>query len=484
MLETLFQITSHILFTFALAYYLMTNLQWYHYKFGRVILHHNKTLWHLLYFLVPLFLYILFSLKGILNYFWIVFYLGYLPALYLWQKKLDKPLVLTSRVKRFFGFLLFALLVSDSLCAMSSKCAHFGSILPLVVAWFASLAYEKILFSGFYKRAQKRLQSDHKLKIIAVTASYGKTSIKNFLYQILSQQFHCYKTPRSVNTLAGLVKDVNENLKEGVEIYIAEAGARERGDIDEIARFLEEHYAVVGSIGPAHIEYFKTLENIRNTKMEILHSKRLKKAFVHQSANIKPTKNIVVFGAEIKNIEADLQGLRFEMELEGEIHRFETPLLGSFHAQNLAAAIHIAREFGLSINEIQKALKKLQPTEHRLQKIEAGGKLIIDDSFNGNFEGMRDSYELVKKYKGRKVLITPGIIESDDETNIRLANKIDEVFDLVIITGERNRRLLDHEITKAKKIILKEKGELQDLLAQETRSGDLILFSNDAPTFI
>ncbi len=484
MLETLFQITSHILFTIALAYYLMTNLQWYHYKFQRVILHHNKTLWHLLYFLLPLLLYIVFSLKGMVNYFWMVFYLGYLPALYLWHKKLDKPLVFTPRVKRFFGFLLFALIVSDTLCTLNSTCAHFGSILPLIASWFASLAYEKILFSGFYNRAKKRLQSNPNLKIVAVTASYGKTSIKNFLYQILSKKFHCYKTPRSVNTLAGLVKDVNDNLNDEIEIYIAEAGARERGDIDEIAKFLEEHYAIVGSIGPAHIEYFKTLENIRNTKMELLNSKRLQKAFVHQSANIKPTENIVVFGPEIKSIEADLDGLRFEMDIEGERYRFETPLLGKFHAQNLAAAIHLARELGMEVEEIQNALKNLQQTEHRLQKIKAGGKLIIDDSFNGNFEGMRDSYELVKGYSGRKVLITPGIIESDDASNIKLAKIMDEVFDLVIITGERNRHLLDQQISKAKKIILKEKGELQDLLAQETKSGDLILFSNDAPTFI
>ncbi len=89
-------------------------------------------------------------------------------------------------------------------------------------------------------------------------------------------------------------------------------GARERGDILEITQLVNPHYAIVGQIGTAHIEYFKSLENIRDTKMEIIHSKRLIKAFVHKSANIKPNEKVEVFGDEIEDIKADL------MELSGE----------------------------------------------------------------------------------------------------------------------------------------------------------------------
>ena len=122
------------------------------------------------------------------------------------------------------------------------------------------------------------------LTIIQITASYGKTSIKNFLYQILENEFKCYKTPRSVNTLMGLVKDINESLPQDTEIYIAEAGARKSGDIAEITNFLKPSIVIVGEIGKQHIEYFKTLENIKKTKLEALNSTNLKKAFVHSSA--------------------------------------------------------------------------------------------------------------------------------------------------------------------------------------------------------
>jgi len=340
-------------------------------------------------------------------------------------------------------------------------------------------------FNGFKNSASQKLNSMKDLTIVAITASYGKTSMKNFLFQIVSPDKKTYMTPRSVNTLGGLTKDINDDLPNDTEIYIAEAGARERGDIDDIAKLLNHQIAVIGNIGPQHIEYFKTLQNIRDTKMEILNSKNLKKAFIHESAMVKPDTNIELFGSNIKNLNSNLNGVSFELELDGEIHKFHAPLLGAFNATNLTACILVAKELGVKIEDIQKRMKNLKQVDHRLQKIEAGGKIIIDDSFNGNLEGMLSSYELVKSYdQGNRVLITPGVVESDKETNIKLAKKIDEIFDLVIITGKLNAHTLFTHIEHPKKILLHDKTKLEETLALETYVGDLILFSNDAPTFI
>jgi UDP-N-acetylmuramoyl-tripeptide--D-alanyl-D-alanine ligase len=433
---------------------------------------------------LPIFAYYVMSYFNIGLYFWIFFYLGYLPSLYLWQSKIDKKLVFTPRVKRFFLFLALGVLFADTLCMLSVKCIHLGVFIPLFIAFIASYIYEKMNFLGFKKEATKKLESMDNLKIIAITASYGKTSMKNFLYQILSTKYNCYKTPRSVNTLGGLIKDVNDDMPNDIEYYIAEAGARERGDIREIAEFLNHDYGIVGSIGPSHIEYFKTVENIRDTKMEIRASKKLKKLFVHTSANVKKESFIKIFGDDIKDVKATLEGVSFSLMIDDKLEEFKTPLLGAFNAINLTACIYMAYEIGMSLDEIKKALLDLDQVEHRLQKIEAGGKLIIDDSFNGNFEGMSSSYDLVSLYSGRKVIITPGIIESDDMSNIELAKKIDKVFDIVIITGTLNAQILYENIKSAKKILLKDKSKLEDILAKETKVGDLILFSNDAPTFI
>ncbi len=475
----IFNFISSILFTLTLGYYLLTNLQWYNYKLERVVFKHKKYIWHLIYFIIPLFTY---YISG--YYFWIYFYVGLLPALFIWKKRQDKPLIFTSRVKRFFGILIFLTIIFDTLCLAKFECKVLPVLITLIITYLISTFIEKMIFYGYKKEAQKKLQ-DINPTIIAITASFGKTSIKNFTYHLLKERFNTYKTPRSVNTLAGLIKDVNEELPQNCEIYIAEAGARERGDIDEIARFLNHKVAVVGSIGEAHIEYFKTLENIRNTKMEILNSKNLKKAFIHKSANVNPNADdrIEIFGNDIKIKKADLEGITFSIDIDGKEEEFFAPLLGSFNAINLTASIKVAIYLGVSIENIKKALQTIPQVEHRLQKIEAGGKIIIDDSFNGNLEGMTNSYEIVKNHKGRKIIITPGIVESTKEANIKLAKKIDEIFDLVIITGELNSKILDENINK-EKIILKDKANLQDILAQKTKAGDLILFSNDAPSFI
>ncbi len=474
-----FEIFSHILLVLSLGFYLITNLQWYNYKLNRVIFHHTRLTWHIIYFLIPLFAY---YLTGV--YFWIYFYFAYLPSLYIWQKRIDKKLVFTSRVKRFFLFLFLAAIFEDFLCIALKSCKAYGVLLPIFVSLFVGYLFEKILFNGFKKEAKRKLNSINDLKIVAITASYGKTSIKNFLYQLLEDDFRVYKTPRSVNTLGGIVKDVNENLPLDTQIYIAEAGARERGDIDEIARFLDHHYAIVGKIGPQHIEYFKTLENIRDTKMEILNSKRLIKAFVHKSANVKPNEKVVVFGDEIKDVKATLDGVSFKLILNKKEYFFKAPLLGDFNALNITAAVLCALEFGIDIETLQKRVSLLKGVEHRLQKIKAGGKLIIDDSFNGNLEGMLSSYSLVSSYEGRKVLVTPGIVESTKEDNAKLAKKIDEVFDLVILTAKSNLDILIKNIKNTRKIVLSDKSRLEDILKKETKVGDLILFSNDAPNFI
>ena len=173
-----------------------------------------------------------------------------------------------------------------------------------------------------------------------------------------------------------------------------------------------------------------------------------------------------------------------ERSEQGKRHEFFAPILGKFNAANLAACIKIARFLGLSADKIKSRVAHVSAVEHRLARLDAGSKIIIDDSFNGNLSGMLQSYELMRSYGGRKVIITPGIVESTREDNETLAAKIDEIFDLAIITGELNSEVLQSRIDPAKTIVLKDKRDLQRVLSENTHSGDLILFSNDAPSFI
>jgi UDP-N-acetylmuramoyl-tripeptide--D-alanyl-D-alanine ligase len=475
-----FNLFTNIILIMTLGWYLITNLQWYNYKLERVVLKHHKWQWHITYFVAPIILFYIIPK----DYYAIYFYILYLIPFILWNKKLDRPLVLTGRVKRFLGILLGSTFLITALCLATPQCEYGFVFIPLILTYLITTLLEKMFFLSFKHKAKKRHQSIRALKTIAITASYGKTSIKNYLHHVLKNKYRTYKTPRSVNTIGGIVLDVNRDLPLNTEIYIAEAGARQKGDIEEIAMFLEPQICIIGSIGEQHIEYFKTIDNIIHTKMELLKSPKMQMGFVHESTHIKDYETITKFPNNLHVTKSSLDGIWFDVEIDGNMEHFFAPVLGSFNAINLTAVILASHSLGMSIDEIKVALKDLPQVEHRLQKIEAGGKIIIDDSFNGNLEGMLEAVNICSSYEGRKVIITPGLVESTDEANILLAKEINEKFDYVIITGSLNTHLLSANINEDKLFILKDKAMMETTLAEETRSGDLILFANDAPNFI
>jgi UDP-N-acetylmuramoyl-tripeptide--D-alanyl-D-alanine ligase len=468
----MFKLIVNFITAYVLGYYLITALQWYNYKIKRVIFHFHKPIWHLVYFIIPIITYIV-----AYKFFWIYLFFGLIPALIVWSKR-TKGLKVTDRVKRFFLILGLLETVNLLLIYKTKLNPGIGVLAVLILSVFISEVVEYVLFLGYKKKAKEKLKKINPT-IITITASYGKTSIKNFVYQLLKDDYKTYKTPRSVNTIKGIVLDINTKLPKDTQIYVTEAGAREKGDIREIVKFLENEYSILGKIGPQHIEYFKTLDNIKKTKYEVFESPKLKKGFSYDEVD---NKKVIVIKDKIKNIKSSLDGIEWDLEIDKSTYHFKSKILGDFNVINISLAIYQALEF-LDIEKIQKKVLKLESVPHRLQKIEVGGKIIIDDSFNGNIEGMLKSYDLVKEYNGRKIIVTPGIVEGNKEMNEKIAKKINEVFDIAIITGEANRNVLCNNIT-IEKIVLKDKRKLEKILAEVTKRGDLILFSNDLPDYL
>lgn len=481
----IFIIAMRWIFFVALGYYAMVNLQWYHYKITRVLFKHHKQRWHFFYFVLPI-LYFIFIPHNIYFYAGLGFYL---LALGIWIFNLSKKLILTGRVLRFFGFYIIFIVFNELLLLGINEhspviqCIY---LLPLFISILVSSLTEKILLNRYKKLAKDKLESLSNLTIIAITGSYGKTSLKNYLAQILQDGFKVYATPRSVNTLTGIIADINQNLSPLTDIYIVEAGARGSGDIKEIVELISPQIVVVGKIGEAHIEYFKTIENIYHTKYEILESKRLKTAYIYRD-NIQPTNTmakIINFPQDPSDVEATLQGTNFSLKVKNEKLNFQTRILGAFNVINMSAAIAIGSDLGISNERLIKQAQKLEPINHRLSKIIVNGKIILDDSYNGNPDGMLEAIRLASLHNGKKIIVTPGLIEISKEANIKLAEAIDKVFDLVIITGELNANTLRTYIHHAQKILLKDKSNIEHILKSTTDSGDLILFANDAPSYI
>lgn len=473
MLNSLYFINS-LLFNFCVSFYLISALQWYSYKLNRIVFHYHKPLWHLYFLLCPYLMFLVFPLYSL------IYFIILAPILYFWNKNIDKKLIFTNKVKWFF---VFVFIYNTLFAILALRFSFLFNLCTLILALLSLKIYD--LFSKIYykKQAKSKLNNLSNLKIILITASFGKTSIKNFLYELLKDDFKVYKTPRSVNTLMGIVADINNNLNQQTQIYIAEAGARLKGDIDEITRFLEPQICIIGEIGNTHLEYFKNIDNIRQTKLEALNSKRLEKAFLHTSTLKKENEIITLYDNKINNINSNLEGLKFEISFKQELHTFKSQILGEFNAQNLCVCILCANYLGVNFESIKNNILNIKSVEHRLQIISKKPKFIIDDGFNGNFKGMSESYRLCKLYKGCKVLVSPGIMEVSKEENIKLAQIINDCFDLAIITANVNAEIFEKELSITK-IILKEKSELVNVLAKETKNGDLILFSNDAPSFM
>lgn len=483
------ELFSRLFFLLGISYYTITLLQWYNYSFARVVTKHHKWQWHVWYFLLPVAVFFTLFALGFGIVFYIYLYLVYLPMLIIWALKLDKRVVFTHRVWRFFAIIaIFAVIDEIIFIGVDATSIYWLWLMPLVFGSLICEIYEAILMRNFINLAKEKLNMMHGLKIIMVTASFGKTSIKNFLAQILEGQYNVHATPRSVNTFKGIIADVNNNLAFGTDIYIAEAGARMKGDIAEIATLLNPQVGIIGEIGNAHIEYFKSLETIAKTKFELLESARLEKVFVHEKNTLpkdsSQSRYIQTYPLPLRNVQTTLESTRFEMQLHGEWIEFETYILGRFNVDNIAVAIMVAHHLGMKPATIQKFVKKLTPIPHRFNLSISNGKTIIDDGFNGNLNGMLEGIRLCGLYQGRKVIVTPGLIESDIESNEKIAHAIDLVFDLAIITGERNASLMQRHIQKTQKVILKNKTQLENVLKGMVGNGDLVYFANDAPSYI
>jgi UDP-N-acetylmuramoyl-tripeptide--D-alanyl-D-alanine ligase len=329
------------------------------------------------------------------------------------------------------------------------------------------------------------------LKIIQITASFGKTSIKNFIYEILKKKYNVSMTPRSVNTINGIIKDINNNLATNTQIYIVESGARLKGDILVITDFLEPHLVVLGKIGFQHLEYFKTIENIIDTKLEILQSTRLQKAYINihntfdkQTIDYIDTLEKEFYPDNLKIIKSDLYSTIFTLSIDNNKYEFNTKLLGKLNPENISVAINIALYFDMDIKDIQSIVERLPFVKHRLEKIENKQKVILDDSYNSNLDGMLEAINVSKNHKGKKIIITCGLIESDEKSNITIAKAIDEVFDIVVITSSINKDILFNNIHNSQRFVLEDKNNIQKLLSSLSSDGDLVLFANDAPSYI
>ena len=435
-----------------------------------------------------------------------------------------KPLVFTARAKRLFGANVVCLLIiylllfwlwwswgDIWLVFMLVLLVGYNFFLPifLLLVNLIILPLEKLIQVWYFADAYKLRQKMSDLKVIGITGSFGKTTTKYILTKILQQKFTTLMTPGSYNTTMGVTKVMRAELKPQHDIFVAELSAKKPGDIQELCRLIRPYYGILTAIGEQHLETFKTLANIKNTKNELIQALPVDGIVCCNIDDINCRElaatakcRVVRYGITAAAEQSDYYVLDLKTQAYGSSFTvvrtrdnlqevFQTKLLGRHNVSNILGAVALASELGMELHSMVYPVRQLAAVPHRLELRRARNEIVfIDDSFNSNPVGSKIAVEVLGQMPGkRKIIVTPGMIElgiKEDEYNKRLGEYIAAVCDYVILIGKNQTAAIQRGL-RAKNyaskscFIAADFGAAKLHLERILKAGDVVLFENDLP---
>ncbi len=383
-------------------------------------------------------------------------------------------------------------------------------MIPLIVEFsnFINKPFENARNKKYIERTKKALDDADGLIKIGVTGSYGKTSVKEILRTILSVKYNVLSTPSSYNTPMGIAKSV-QRYDGTQDVFIAEMGARRSGDIKELSDIVNPDYGILTGVCNQHLETFGTLDALFKTKYELVLGVKDGGTVVfavdnentyNLSKQAKVDNRICVMTAGVDKARAedvycedlvtDITGSRFTLCFKDEKIQASTMLIGRHNVSNIIVAAALAYKLGLTASEIAEGISLIKPIRHRLEVMKnEKGMTIIDDSYNSNVEGTVAALEVFSEFTGRKIIITPGLVElgrMEDLENFRFGRRMAKVVDFAILVGGPNAYkmrdgLLDSEFPYEKIKIVPNLNDAIKFLSGISQEGDIVLFENDLP---
>ena len=393
------------------------------------------------------------------------------------QNKL--PLKATGRIKRLFityiliyGVAIYFTIITKDEAVLPLLLTLLSLLLGFVyyiieVANIIDAPLNKLAYLYYLRKAKKKLSEHANLEIVGITGSYGKTSSKNILNEILSSKYITRATPKNYNTPYGLMMTINNYLDKFDQVLIAEMGAYAKGDIKKLCDFVKPKYGILTIIGEAHMETFGSKEKIRDTKFELIES--LPKDGIailnmddEYQVNYHLKNDVRVKWISASNKEADVyatnikcskNGMSFDCHYGKEKVHLKTRLLGSYNIYNILASVALGLEMGIDINDIKASVSTIKSTEHRLELKKVGDIYMLDDAYNSNPIGASGALEVLKDMDGTRVVVTPGMVELgklEKEKNYEFGKKIAESADYVILIGEKKTKVIYDALVDSK----------------------------------
>lgn len=431
------------------------------------------------------------------------------------REPMDKPFAWTQRVCRLMAL---NLLIDLAACAFLELLGISPYLLlgaaELSVAFSAMIMepIEERFNTRFYASAAEKLAEYPNLIRIGVTGSYGKTSVKLILKTILSEKYRVLCTPQSFSTAMGISRVIDEQLSDKHQVFIAEMGASQTGEIAAMAKLVKPAYAVLTNAGLAHIDSFGSVEAAAQAKNELiealpedgcaffgydggygdrLYAKCRREKY--RSAGDERAKSDI----HVEDLENGINGASFSLVTsDGKRQKVQTKLLGSYNAGNIALATSVALKLGMTLEEIARATARIKPMNHRLQLIN-GDVRIIDDSDGDCIEAACEALRVLRDFPGRHILITTNL-HFEDENDLRSQNyaygtQIADCADLVILLddalqneGSVGVRSIQEGIAackfpKSAVHIARSNEEIAGLLQKHSEKGDTLLYEGVSP---
>ena len=347
-------------------------------------------------------------------------------------------------------------------------------------------------------RASRKLFANFKGAKIAVAGSYGKTTMKELLSAVLSEGKTVAATPANKNVSISHALFA-QKLKGDEDILILEYGESEPGDVRHFASITQPTHAIITGLAPAHLDKYKTLaaagrdifsvgEVVSADHMYVNGESPDALQFVQPGQQLYSEKNAL--GWKITGVRVNLDGTRFTMQKGKEKLQLQSALLGRHQVGPLALVAALAHQFGLSSKQIHAGIAKTKPFEHRMEPYELGGAWIVDDTYNGNIEGIRSGLNLLKELPGRrKIYVTPGLVDQGRESpaiHQTMGKLIAEAKPDMVV-------LMKHSVTADIQKGLEAGGFTGELLIETdplnfytnlqlfVANGDLVMMQNDWP---
>lgn len=434
------------------------------------------------------------------------------------KKEAKTPLKYTHRAVRLFIFYFLLLLLwiylnysnyqDIAMAVLILSAIRFALPLNMLLSSFIMHPVEMTLQMRYFYSAQRKIRGMKNLKVIGITGSYGKTSTKYFVKTLLSEKYNTLMTPESYNTPMGITRVIREQLAEEHEVFVCEMGARNIGDIKTLCRLVNPTTGILTSIGPQHLETFKTIQNVAKTKYELIEALPYDGTAIFNGDNkycleLARKTGIETFIYGIENNESDCylnakdivnsrEGLKFKVcSKDGMEFECAAPILGKHNVSNMLAAICAALKFGLTVEEIQRGISKIQPVPHRLQILDTNnGVTVIDDAFNSNPEGARQALETIKEFTGgKRIVVTPGMVELgsvEGRENKNFGKIMAGCCDIAILIGVKRSKpiiegLKEMNFPEENIIVSRTLNEATAVFGRMVKAGDVVLFENDLP---